>query len=86
MHSLPGNSFISMKVKMFLQMLAVLLVVYTLYVAFNREHFVDEYAAGLPSLEKRLDKLEKEFNALKHSADVQSNQAEAAVMALQGIN
>jgi hypothetical protein len=75
-----------MKVKMFLQALAFLLVVYTLYVAFNREHFVDEHAAGLPTLEKRLDKLEKEFNALKHTADVQSNQAEAAVLALQGIN
>lgn len=71
---------------MFLPMLAVLLVVYTLYVAFNREHFVDEHAAGLPDLEKRLDKLEKEFNDLKHKADVQSNQAEAAVLALQGIN
>ena len=71
---------------MFLQMLAVLLVVYTLYVAFNREHFVEEQAASLPSLEKRVDDLEKEFRALKNSADIQSNQAEAAVMALQCIN
>jgi hypothetical protein len=57
-----------------------------LYVAFNREHFVEEQAASLPSLEKRVDDLEKEFRALKNSADIQSNQAEAAVMALQSIN
>jgi hypothetical protein len=75
-----------MKVKMFLQMIAVLLVIYTLYVAFNREHFVDEHAATLPVLEKRIDDLEKELNDLKNRAAVQSNQAEAATMALQGIN
>ena len=71
---------------MFLQMIAVLLVIYTLYVAFNREHFVDEHAATLPVLEKRIDDLEKELNDLKNRAAVQSNQAEAATMALQGIN
>jgi outer membrane murein-binding lipoprotein Lpp len=71
---------------MFLQLLAVLLVIYTLYVAFNKEHFVDEQASSLTTLEKKVEKLEKEFNELKHTADVQSNQAEAAVMALQGIN
>jgi hypothetical protein len=71
---------------MFLQLLAVLLVIYTLYVAFNKEHFVDEQVSSLTTLEKKVEKLEKEFNELKHTADVQSNQAEAAVMALQGIN
>ena len=71
---------------MFLKILALLLVLYTLYVAFNREHFVDEHAATLPSLEKRVGDLEKELGDLKHKAEVQSNQAEAATMALQGIN
>ena len=75
-----------MKVKMFLQMLAAFLVVYILYVILNREHFVEEQASSIEDLEAKVDKLSKEFHEMQHAASVQSNQAEAATIALQGIN
>jgi hypothetical protein len=75
-----------MKVKMFLQMLAVVLIVYVLYVVLNREHFVEEQATSLEELKEKVDKLSKEFHEMQHAASVQSNQAEAATIALQGIN
>jgi outer membrane murein-binding lipoprotein Lpp len=67
-------------------MLATLLIVYVLYVIFNREHFVEEQASSIEDLEEKVDKLSKEFHQMQHAASVQSNQAEAATIALQGIN
>lgn len=69
-----------------LHMLATLLIVYVLYVIFNREHFVEEQASSIEDLEEKVDKLSKEFHQMQHAASVQSNQAEAATIALQGIN
>lgn len=69
-----------------LHMLATLLIVYVLYVIFNREHFVEEQASSIEDLEEKVDKLSKEFHEMQRAASVQSNQAEAATIALQGIN
>ena len=73
-----------MRVKMlFVCIFAGLLILYTIYVAMNREHFEEQHVA---SLGDRVSKLEKELGDFKHKAQVQTGQADAAVMALQAIN
>jgi uncharacterized protein YoxC len=74
----------------------IVLIVWTLYVITNREHFIREHLSNknptlaslqldIDSVNKELQELKTDYQSLKQQGQAQSSQAAAAAAALQAI-
>lgn len=77
-------------------LVAVVLIVWTLYMVTNREHFIREHLSNknptlsslqldIDSVNKELQDLKTDYQSLKQQGQAQSAQAAAAAAALQAI-